>query len=145
MALEAELLKKVLAEPLLDEAPCPPRLAKQQQKRLTGEELVAFCDAYRARVPIKDLAAEFGINRMTVMDLASRHGLPRRYPVLSPDQVVEAARLYQAGRSLASIATVLPASPDAIGDALTRTGVRLRQRPGWPPAGNPSQSPIRGS
>jgi methylphosphotriester-DNA--protein-cysteine methyltransferase len=128
MPYEAALLQKVLDQPLSALEPSPPRLAKQQQKRLAGEELTAFCEAYRAQLPIEELAAQFGISRSTVRDLVIRHGLPRRHPILSPDQVAEAARLYQSGQSLASIATVLPASDDAIGDALVRAGFTLRPR-----------------
>jgi hypothetical protein len=51
------------------------------------------------------LAGRFGINRKTVSTILDRHGVPRRYRVLSDDVIVDATTLYQAGWSLARLGT----------------------------------------
>jgi hypothetical protein len=80
-----------------------PRTKKQIQKRLTAGELEAFSTAYRAGSSIRELAQFFKINRTTVHAHVDTLGLPRRYPRLTPADVKEAAKLYQAGKSLIAI------------------------------------------
>jgi transposase-like protein len=117
-------------EKLLVPSPDPPksswRSGKQLQKRLSATELDAYSAAYQAGSSIRELAQQFKINRTTVLGHVDRLGLPHRYPVLTTEEIEEAARLYRSGLSLTTLAKTLPASAESIRKALTRSGVVLR-------------------
>jgi hypothetical protein len=58
-------------------------------------------------------------------------GITLRRQGLTNEQVSEAAKLYDAGHSLACIATHLDVSHTTVAATLRRLGIRLRPRPGW--------------
>lgn len=87
---------------------------------------------YEAGKSIKELAAEFGINRMTVSSYLRRTGAPLRRPGLDAEQTAEAVDLYEAGRSSGRLAERFDVSADTILEALRRAGVAIRPRRGGP-------------
>ena len=131
MLPEAELLQKVLAQSLLDDPPSPPRPKKQQHNRLMGQDLADLREAYCAEVPLKELAARFGIHRVTASAILERQGIPRRYRKLTTADLDDAAAAYAAGDSLTTIARRLGVNPTTVGRRLARRGVTLRKRNGW--------------
>jgi hypothetical protein len=81
---------------------------------------------------MKELAVEFGINRLTVsVHLRRALVLPRRGG-LDQEQAVEAARLYEAGWSSGRLAERFGVSADNVLKVLRRTGVAIRPRQGGP-------------
>jgi hypothetical protein len=124
--LITQLLKMVPAGPI----GAVPRTKKQVQKRLTAGELEDFSTAYRAGSSIRELAQFFKINRTTVHAHVDTLGLPRRYPRLTRADVQEAVEMYQAGRSLITVAEHFGVAGDTVALALRRAGVEIRPRTG---------------
>jgi hypothetical protein len=62
-------------------------------------EVTELIKEYERQVPVKDLAKQFGIHRLTVTALLRRHGVEQRRVGLRPTETPEAASLYvKAGR-----------------------------------------------
>jgi transposase len=86
--------------------------------------------AYEAGKSIKELAAEFGINRNTVTAHLRRANIPLRQPGLGAAQTAEVADLYQAGWSSGRLAQRFDVSADTVVRALRQSGVSIRPRRG---------------
>jgi DNA-binding CsgD family transcriptional regulator len=87
---------------------------------------------YRSDKTMKELAAEFGIDRRTVSTYLRRAGVAVRRGGLDREQTVEAARLYEAGWSSRRLAERFDVSVDSVLKALRRAGVAIRPRRGGP-------------
>lgn len=100
----------------------------------------AWSEAYQASGSVYALAHQFGITRQTAAAILGRHGIKRRYKVLSADDVAEASHLYEAGWSLARLGEHFDVNPSTILNALRRTDITIRpvgtnqwhERRGWP-------------
>jgi hypothetical protein len=77
--------------------------ARQAQVRLDPQRAKSLAAAYRAGEAINELAARFGVHRITVTAHLQRLGVELRQKGLSDEQVAEACRLYPAGWSLARL------------------------------------------
>ena len=83
---------------------------------------------YVAGKPVKEIAAEFGIHRRTVLAMARRAGLPRRFEQLSIETGEEARRLYEQGLSLEEVAEELGISRMGARSAILKSGGTMRPR-----------------
>jgi len=79
---------------------------------------------------MRELAAEFGIDRRTVSTYLRRAGVAVRRGGLDQEQTIEAARLYQAGWSSGRLAGRFGVSADNVLKALRAAGVAIRPRRG---------------
>ncbi|MDP9332214.1 MAG: hypothetical protein M3Q30_02710 [Actinomycetota bacterium] len=102
---------------------------KQAQHRLDPEEVDRLLERYRAGTKIDDLAAEFAINRNTVMEHVRRAGAPRRRNVVM-DRLEEACQLYEQGWSLARVAEHFGVDPGTVGYAFRKAGLPRRDTHG---------------
>jgi hypothetical protein len=114
--------------PLLD----APRVArpvktvpKQRQHHLTAREKADLVDRYRRGERAHELAAAFEIDRRTVAKLLVHAGI-RRPRSLTANEVIEAARLYEAGWSCAKVGEQLGRRSNTIWLALRAAGVAMR-------------------
>jgi len=107
-----------------------PRPPKQSQTRLNREAVTKLVAAYRAGGRIKQLAAQFGIHRLTVSSILQREGVTLRPRGIHPDDS-DVIRLYEKGWALARLAAKFDVSPSTVTNALRRAGVPIR-RPGRP-------------
>jgi DNA-binding CsgD family transcriptional regulator len=73
-------------------------------RRLGPEHVSALVAQYQAGATVYELAERFKINRKTVSEHLHRQGVEMRRMGLETQQVDEAVRLYEQGRSLAWIA-----------------------------------------
>lgn len=105
---------------------------RQLQHRLTEEEIGLLVRDYRAGATQKELAAEFGVARTTVIRILQQQGVATRRTVrkLSNEQICQAKLFYEAGQSLATIAQRFGVSMGAVRRELLRAGILLRTRPG---------------
>lgn len=94
--------------------------------RLNESEQQRVVEAYARLRSVYDIAHEFGTNRKTVSAILERHGVKRRYNILTPRSVARAQRLYESGRSLADIGYLLSVDPKTVRNALLTAGVKLR-------------------
>jgi DNA-directed RNA polymerase specialized sigma24 family protein len=102
---------------------------KQVQHRLETEEVDQLLERYRAGIKIKELAAEFGIARTTVMKHVERAGAPRRRNLIR-EHLEEAHRLYDQGWSLAKIAEHFGVDPGTVGYTFRKAGIPRRDTHG---------------
>ncbi len=102
------------------EASHRPRQVQNHQNKPRTEAVI---DAYAAGVPVKEIAAEFGIARQTVTEICKREGValrPKR--ALSPSQIQEAARRYDSGDSLVAVGKYLRVDAETVRHALRAAG-----------------------
>ncbi len=93
----------------------------QRQTRLDAAEQERLAQTY-----VKELSAEFDINRNTVSAILERHLVERRHRVLDTDDITTAIRLYASGASLVTVAAHLRVNPSTIRNALLAAGVQTR-------------------
>jgi len=106
-----------------DPALCKPR---QKQHRLREIEQLELVDAYCAGESVYTLADRFGVARQTVSAVLERHGVARRYRILTPQDIDAAVRLYESGLSLVAVGERLGVNASTILNALRTTGVQVR-------------------
>jgi DNA-binding NarL/FixJ family response regulator len=105
---------------------------RQEQRRLTPDEVDELVRAYRDGATLKALTNRFGVCRTTVSAHLERRGVPRRQSVgLSPEQVMEAARLYESGLSFAAVGQQLGFAGNTVRTYLMDAGVTIRPRRGY--------------
>ena len=117
-------LQAVLDRPT--SAQVPVKKAVRRQVRLSSDDQLKLVEQYKAVRSVFVVADLFGINRKTAAEILERHGIERRYNVLSAAEIAAAGRLYEAGQSYASIAGRFGADPSTIRTALLRAGFASR-------------------
>jgi hypothetical protein len=96
---------------------------RQRQHRLRTDEVQDLIDVYRAGNSVYVLAKAFTIDRRTVSAILDRHGVPRRYNLLDTQAIAEAARLYEAGWSLARLADHLGVTARTVQNAFVKAEI----------------------
>jgi len=116
------------------------RRSLQPQTRLSRLAIQELVDAYIVGASVRDLVDRFGVNRTTVLEQLSRHGVPTRRFVrkLTDEQVAVAGSLYVKGSSLARLAEVYEVDPNTVRRELVQAGVTIRPRRGWEARGMPT-------
>ncbi|WP_278101324.1 helix-turn-helix domain-containing protein [Microbacterium proteolyticum] len=76
------------------------------------------------------LAADFGVAKSTILRILRDARIVVRRQSVTPDQVSDAARLYESGLSLSQVAKRLNVNQETMRVAIIATGVTLR-----PPTG----------
>lgn len=110
--------------------PDPPRQPrKQTPHRLTADQQAEVLERYLAGEKAHRLAKDFHVHRTTIAKLVADAGVHRQRS-LTPDEVIEAIRLYRQGWSCESIGQHLNRSAKTIWAALKQAGVRLRDTHG---------------
>jgi DNA-binding CsgD family transcriptional regulator len=87
---------------------------------------------------MKELAAEYGINRHTVSAHLHRASVPIRRGGLHQDQVDEVCQLYKDGWSSGRLAARFHVSADTVLNALRTADVQIHPRQGGPSPTTPS-------
>ncbi len=102
-------------------------------RRLTPDEVNQVLDLYRLGLSTYTLARQFGTDRHTITRHLRLGGVELRpRQKLTPQLAEEAARLYTDGRPLAAIGKRVGLTPTAVGTALKRAGMKLRDTPDRP-------------
>lgn len=83
-------------------------------------------EVYEAGATINVVAAEFGVNRETVMRHLHRAGAKLRRQGLDEAGVARARELYLSGETLAKVGAALGVAPGTVGRYLRANGVVLR-------------------
>lgn len=99
---------------------------RQHQMRLNKVYQTQLVEAYRAGSSVYKLVAQFGVTRQTAAAILGRHGIKRRYNVLSPEMIELATTQYGSGESLATIGVSLRVDPGTVRKALLKSGVHMR-------------------
>ena len=99
---------------------------KQRRTRLSNERQGELLAAYQAGESVYELGARFGIARQTVSSVLERCGIPRRYRLLTVEDLEILKELYRAGDSLTAIGDRFRVSPSTVRKALLGSGTRTR-------------------
>jgi DNA-binding CsgD family transcriptional regulator len=99
---------------------------------LKPAEVEALAAGYLAGKSMKNLAAEFGIERRTVSAHLRRAQVPIRRGGLDATQAAKVARLYSQGWSAGQLAQRFNVSPNNVLKTLRSTNVTIRPRQGGP-------------
>ena len=109
-----------------------PRARARSARPLKSAEIDDLVASYRAGRTMKEIAAEFGIDRRTVPAYLRRAGVETRRGGLDDRQALEATWLYEAGWSSGRLAERFGVSADNVLKVLRRAGVAIRPRRGGP-------------
>lgn len=104
---------------------------RQVQRHLSPAEQVAVVRAYQSGADMATLAKQYGVHRHSVSRALHALGIPLRRGGLRPEDVAEAAQLYEAGWSLARLGDRYSCTHTAVRAKLISHGVKMRPRPGW--------------
>jgi DNA-directed RNA polymerase specialized sigma24 family protein len=100
----------------------------QSQTRLSPSRRAELLADYEEGVPIRVIAAKFGVHRATVSELVRRAGIPARQPGLLTKDHGQAAALYEAGLTLGQVAERFSVSVETVRAAVVAEGVQVRPR-----------------
>lgn len=104
-------------------------------RELRDEELAAMINDYTAGATLTDLATTYGYSRVGISGALKGAGVHLRRTRLTPEQVIEAERLYRTGQSLGRVAARLGVDAGTVRTRLIERGVRMR--PPWERHANP--------
>jgi len=108
-----------------------PVLGTRRSVRLTGEQVQLLLERYQAeQCSVRELAAEFGIDRSTLLLHVQRAGLPRRNESTFWDDatLARAIERYEAGALCREIGVEFGVSKSTVARRLHQAGVSLRRR-----------------
>lgn len=103
---------------------------KRGWNRLSGEDRAVVVPRRKDGVTSTALAADFGVAKSTILRILRDARIVVRRQSVTPDQVSDAARLYESGLSLSQVAKRLNVNQETMRVAIIATGVTLR-----PPTG----------
>ncbi|MCU1557720.1 MAG: hypothetical protein JWN09_1715 [Microbacteriaceae bacterium] len=106
--------------------------------RLGPDRCDELCRRYADGETAQSLADEFSVSKPAVLTLLRARNVTVRGRKLSREQIAEAVREYEAGKSIAQIAVLLGFNPAAIWRALKIQGVQMRPK-GFQPRGRPAR------
>ena len=103
------------------------RRRSKRARRLGESDQLYLANAYLAGDSLPVLAERYQISRQTVSNILERHGVHRRYNLLSRRDIEKAVRLYQSGHSLATVGTKLGVNATTVLNAFRRAGISTRR------------------
>jgi lambda repressor-like predicted transcriptional regulator len=108
------------------------RARRRTVARLSAADVEALVEDYRSGATVYELAARFGIHRVTVSQHLHRRGVSMRRQGLTGLQADGAVRLYEQGWSVARIGGRFGVDPTTVWTALRVRGIRMRDPRGRP-------------
>ncbi|MFI8631221.1 hypothetical protein ACIGEP_01320 [Microbacterium sp. NPDC077663] len=123
---ELDLSEDRIRTPISDVRGCVIESIGRVRNSLTAEEIGRMVEAYERGATIRVVAAEFGLNRETVMRHLHRSGAKLRHQGLDEAGVAKARELYLSGETLAKVGAALGVAPGTAGRYLRASGVALR-------------------
>lgn len=105
-------------------------LPRQRHHRLTAAERAAVVAAHQSGALIRELAERFGVNRKTISKTLERHGVARRYRLLSVEDLPGIRAAYAAGASLEELGRRFKVDASTVRRFMLKHGVGTRPRTG---------------
>ncbi len=100
----------------------------KSQTRLALERRVELVADYESGMPVRAIAAKYGVHRGTISTFALRAGASLRTPGLSDEGRARAVALYADGLTLQEVADRLAVDPKTVRNAVVTEGGSLRPR-----------------
>jgi AraC-like DNA-binding protein len=95
-------------------------------RRLPDAEEQELVTGYKEEKTVYALAAQFRICRQTVSAILERHGVKRRYNILTDDEIAKARDMYEQGYSLIAVGAKLGVSSRTVMNVFRREGIATR-------------------
>jgi len=112
-----------------DEGEIVAKQIRQQQKRLSEDEVAQIITAYQGGMSANVLAREYGCNRKAICDHLKKHGVKvTRNRIRSEESVRNIVALYESGIMIEVIADQYDVSQSTINRLLRENGVKIRSR-----------------
>jgi lambda repressor-like predicted transcriptional regulator len=117
----------------------PPRRTQvrslQRQQRLAEDDVERLLVDYASGLSTRALSIKYQVNRETVGLILKRQGVDTRPHVrkLSDHDVARAARMYEAGASLATVGKAVGVNAATLRGEFAKAGLPVRARRGWQP------------
>lgn len=125
----ADRIREILCSIGDSERKLQPR-TKRVWNRLSDTDRTIVATRYAAGETSTALAAEYGVAKSTILRLLRESRVVVRRQPMTPEQVSEAARLYESGLSLSQVAAQLSVNQETMRVAIIASGNMLR-----PPTG----------
>jgi hypothetical protein len=109
-----------------------PRKRPRTAKQLNAEQKAQLVAGYQEGAKLRELGRQFGIHPGTAGLILRRSGTEMRPKGLSPEQELEAERLYSSGLSLMRVGDRLGADGETARRTMISRDVRLRDSSGRP-------------
>jgi len=100
----------------------------KSQTRLTPERRAELVEDYEAGMPVRAIAAKYGVHRGTIPTFVLRAGAPFRTPGLDDAGRARAIALYAEGLTLQEVAERLDVDDKTVRNAVIAEGGRIRPR-----------------
>jgi hypothetical protein len=97
---------------------------------LSTFELARIRVGYESGATTAELGRQFGVDRQTIQRRLRAMGVRMYGSSLTPDEVEDATKLYEAGNPVATVAAVLGRGESGVRNALIRAGVKQRNTHG---------------
>lgn len=119
-------------DPLPDAAPNihETRSPRRKWKRLSTDVRADVVARYSSGETSTTLAAEYGVAKSTILGILRANNVVVRRQPLTPEQVSEAAQLYQSGLSLSQVAEKMKVNQETMRVAIMKAGVEIRPATG---------------
>lgn len=103
---------------------------KRGWNRLNAEQQAAVVTRYSNGATSTALAEEYGVAKSTILRILREARVVVRRQPMTPEQVNEAAQLYEAGLSLSQVAKRLDVNQETMRTAILKAGVQIRPATG---------------
>ncbi|NNH75912.1 helix-turn-helix domain-containing protein [Nocardia uniformis] len=107
------------------------RTPQRLERRLSRTEKSELIQAYRDGASAAELAHRYRASKSAILELLTKHKVPRRYQSMTDADIERAEQLYLAGHSLTACAELTGFPASSINRALNKRGTPMR------PAGRP--------
>lgn len=94
--------------------------------RFTQDTIAEIVAGYREGASTNQLCKQHGISKGSLLKILDEHGVQTRFQPMTKDEINQAARLYEAGDSLKTIAEKLGKGKGSVWTALRGRGVEMR-------------------
>ena len=111
--------------------PQPKDVLPPRAKRLSSETKFELIRRYIAGESAQALSKDLGIHRTTALSVLEVAGVKRRYRVMTDTRIRRAIALYDSGRSLVNIGSILKVNPQTVRNSISKHGVRIRGSHDW--------------
>jgi len=123
-------MRRILRDSANVRTPGETTATRRKWTRLSDDARIAVIERYEAGETSTALAEAYGVAKSTILGILRANSVVVRRQPLTPQQVSEAARLYESGLSLSEAAERLGVNQETMRVAIINVGVELRQPTG---------------
>lgn len=128
--VDAAALRRIRRDSADVRTPGEATATRRKWTRLSDAARATVIERYEAGETSTALAEAYGVAKSTILGILRANSVVVRRQPLTPEQIGEAARLYESGLSLSQVAKRLGINQETMRVAIVDAGVALRQPTG---------------